>query len=61
VGHFKALVGVVETYGGAYGNKLGLLKAQLLEHGVLAVDVDMPNADELKLRILPVVHDPARI
>jgi hypothetical protein len=26
VGHFKALVCVVETYGGTYGNKLGLIK-----------------------------------
>jgi hypothetical protein len=48
VEHFKALVGVVKTYGGAYGNELGLIKAQLLEQGVLAVDVDMPDADELK-------------
>jgi hypothetical protein len=48
VEHFKALLGVVETYRGAYGNKPGLIKAQLLEQGVLAVDVDMPNADKLK-------------
>jgi hypothetical protein len=27
VEHFKALVGVVETYGGAYGNKPGLITA----------------------------------
>jgi hypothetical protein len=31
VEHFKALVGVVETYGGTYGNELGLIKARLLE------------------------------
>ncbi len=48
VEQFKALVGVVETYGGAYGNKPGLIKAQLLEQGVLAADVDTPNADKLK-------------
>jgi hypothetical protein len=48
VEHFKALVGVVETYGGAYGNKPGIIKAQLLEQGVLVADVDMPNADKLK-------------
>ncbi len=39
VEHFKALVGVVETYGGAYVNELGLIKGQLLEQGVLAADV----------------------
>jgi hypothetical protein len=43
-----ALVGVGETYGGAYGNEPGLIKAQLLEQGVLVADVDMPDADELK-------------
>ncbi len=48
VEHFKALVGVVETYRGAYGNELGLIKAQLLGQGVLAADVDMPHADKLK-------------
>jgi hypothetical protein len=48
VEHFKALVGIVKTYGGAYGNKPGLIKAQLLEQGVLAADIDTPNADKLK-------------
>jgi hypothetical protein len=48
VEHFKALLGVVGTYGGTYGNKLGLVKAQLLEQGVLAADVDTPDADKLK-------------
>jgi hypothetical protein len=48
VEHFKALVGVVETYGGADGNEPGLIKAQLLEQGVLAVDANTPNSDELK-------------
>jgi hypothetical protein len=48
VEHFQALVGIVETYGGAYGNKPGLIKAQLLEQGVLAVNVDMTNADKMK-------------
>ena len=31
VEHFKALVGVVETYGGAYGNEPGLIRARLIE------------------------------
>jgi hypothetical protein len=48
VEHFKVLVGVVQTYGGTYGNELGLIKAQLLEQGVLAADVDTPDADRLK-------------
>ncbi len=33
VEHFKALVGVVETYGDAYGNEPGLITAQLIEQG----------------------------
>ncbi len=48
VEHFKALVGVVETYGGAYGNEPGLIKAQLQGQEVLAADVDTLGADELK-------------
>ncbi len=27
---FKALVGIVETYGGAFGNKLGLIRTKLI-------------------------------
>ncbi len=41
-------MGVVETYGGTYGNKPGLIKAQLLEQGVLAADVNTPDAGKLK-------------
>jgi hypothetical protein len=54
VEYFMALVGVVETYGGAYGNKPGLLREQLIKQGVSAVDVDKtvanggPNAAEIK-------------
>ncbi len=48
VEHFKALVGIVETYVGAYGNKLELIKAQLLEQGVLVAGINTPNADKLK-------------
>ena len=33
---FQALVGVVETYGGAYGNEPGLINAHLIEQGVAA-------------------------
>ena len=43
---FRALVGVVETYGGAYGNKPGLGRAQLLEQGVAEADLDAPDPKE---------------
>jgi len=33
---FQALVGVVETYGGAYGNEPGLINVHLIEQGVAA-------------------------
>ena len=33
---FQALVGVVKTYGGAYGNEPGLINAHLIEQGVAA-------------------------
>jgi hypothetical protein len=52
----KALVGVVETYGGTYGNVPGLIKAQLLEQRVLVADVDTLDADKLK-KTLVVCHD----
>jgi hypothetical protein len=56
VEHFKALVGVVKTYRGTYENELGLIKAQLLEQGVLAADVNTPDANELK-KALAVCQD----
>ena len=34
ISEFEALVKVVETYGGAYGNKPGLIKEQLRKDGV---------------------------
>jgi len=43
---FKALVGVVETYGGAYGNEPGLVRAQLLKQGVAEEDLDAPDPNE---------------
>jgi hypothetical protein len=48
VEHFKALAGVVETYGGTNGNEPGLIKAQLLEQGALVADVNTPDVDKLK-------------
>jgi hypothetical protein len=66
VEHFKALVGVVETYSGTYGNEPGLIKAQLLEQGVLVEDVDTPSAKTEEgiggmSQLLLVVHDRTRI
>jgi hypothetical protein len=43
VEHFKALVGIVETYSGTYGNELGLIKAQLIAQKKAAADLDDPN------------------
>ncbi len=40
VEHFKALVGVVETYGGAYGREPGLVAAELIAQGMKPEDVD---------------------
>ena len=45
---FKALVGVVETFGSAYGNKPGLGRAQLLDQGVAEADLDAPDTNEHK-------------
>ncbi len=45
VEYFMALVGKAETYGGAYGNKPGLLREQLIEQGVTAADVDKTAAN----------------
>jgi hypothetical protein len=40
VEHFKALVGVVETYGGAYGREPGLVATELIAQGVRPEDID---------------------
>ncbi len=54
VEYFMALVGMVETYGGVYGNKPGLLREQLIKQGVSAADVNKtvanggPDAAEIK-------------
>jgi hypothetical protein len=39
VEHFKALVGVVETYGGAYGCKPGLVAMELVAQGMKPEDI----------------------
>ncbi len=45
VEYFMALVGMAETYGGAYGNEPGLLREQLIKQGVTAADVDKTAAN----------------
>ncbi len=40
VEHFKAFISIIETYGGAYGCKLGLVAAQLIAQGVSYKDID---------------------
>ena len=40
VKHFKVLVGVVETYGGAYGREPGLVAAELVAQGMKPKEVD---------------------
>ncbi len=44
VEYFKALVGIVETYGGAYANELGRITAQLIKQG----QPGSTNPDEIK-------------
>ena len=45
---FKALVGVVETYSGAFGNKLGLIRTKLIARGVPEKDLNSPDLAVLK-------------
>ena len=40
VEHFKALVGVIKTYGGEYGQEPGLVVAELIAQGMKPEDVD---------------------
>lgn len=46
--NFMALVGVVETYGGAYGREPQLVRTQLIKQGVSTADLDKPDPKELK-------------
>ncbi len=47
VEHFKALVGVVKTYRGAYGCEPGLVGTQLVAQGVRLQDVDTADCKEI--------------
>ncbi len=48
VEHFKALVGVVETYGGAYGRKPGLVATELIAQGMKPQDINTADHVDLK-------------
>jgi hypothetical protein len=48
VEHFKALVGVVKTYGGAYGRKPGLVVTELVAQGVKPQEVKTKDCADLK-------------
>jgi hypothetical protein len=47
--NFQVLVGVIETYGGAYGCEPGLIRLQLTAQGVATKDLDAPDPKELKI------------
>jgi hypothetical protein len=50
VEHFKALlVDVVETYGGAYGRKPGLVVTELVAQRATPQDVETPDCTDIKL------------
>ncbi len=48
VENLKALVGIVKTYGGAYGQESGQSRAQLIKQGVSTSDLDAPDLIELE-------------
>jgi hypothetical protein len=48
VEHFKALVGVVETYGGAYSRKPGLVATELVTQGMKPQDVHTADPTDVK-------------
>jgi hypothetical protein len=48
VEYFKALVGVVETYGGTYRQEPGLIRAQLMVQGVAEASLADSNPQQMK-------------
>jgi hypothetical protein len=48
VEHFKALVGVVETYRGAYGREPGLVATELVTQGIKPQDVHTADFTDIK-------------
>jgi hypothetical protein len=47
VEHFKALIGIVEMYRGAYSPKPGLVAAQFVAQGVSYKDIDTADQEEI--------------
>ncbi len=47
VEHFKALIGVIKTYGGAYGCEPGLVAVQLVAQGVGYKDINTADQEEI--------------
>ncbi len=48
VEHFKALVGVVETYGGVYGREPGLVALEHVAQGMKPQDFDTADRADVK-------------
>jgi hypothetical protein len=48
VEHFKALIGIVEAYRGAYGQEPGLVATQLVAQGVKPKDINTASQDKIK-------------
>ena len=46
--HFKALVGVVERYGGAYGREPGLVAMELVAQGMKPQDINTADCADVK-------------
>ncbi len=47
VEHFKGLIGIIETYGGTYGCKPGLVAVQLITQGVSYKDIGTADQEEI--------------
>ncbi len=45
---FKVLVGIIETYGGTFGNKPGLIRTELIARGVPEKELNSPDPANLK-------------
>jgi hypothetical protein len=58
VDHFKALIDIGKTYGGAYGCKPGLVATQIIAQGVSPQDVDTADQEEIVKaeRVRPLMH-----
>jgi hypothetical protein len=57
VAHFKALVGMVETYGGAYGQEPGLVAVELVAQGMKHEDIDTADRGAIIIKAEEVCHE----